>query len=250
MVNDKPKIIAIIQARMGSTRLPGKVLKEVYGQPMLAHLVNRVRQAKTLDEVIVATTCQPDDDVIARLCKKHGWECYRGSADDVLDRYYQASLLFNGDIIVRLSADNPLIDPRIIDKVVRAHLDSGADYTYNSVEGHFPIGLDTEVFSFKNLEKTFKESKQVYEHEHVTPYIYQHPELFRIQSIEATGKLRRPDLRLTVDTNEDLKLVQEIFKMLYKDGEMFYTEDVVDLLDKHTDLASINAQIRQKKLGE
>ncbi len=250
MVKDKPKIIAIIQARMGSTRLPGKVLEELAGQPLLTHLVNRTIQAKTLDDAIVATTRQPDDDAIAQICKQHAWACFRGSKDDVLDRYYQAALFFKADIIVRLCADNPLIDPRIIDTVVEAHLDSSADYTYNGVAGHFPLGLDTEVFSFKSLEKVFKQAKQGYEHEHVTPYIYQHPEVFKIQSVEATGKLRRPDLRLTVDTEEDLRLIREIYKRLYREREIFYTEDIIDLLDKHPDLVAINAQIRQKTLGE
>jgi len=250
LVKNKPKIVAVIQARMGSTRLPGKVLKELLGQPMLWHVVNRVHQAKTLAETVVAATNQPEDDAIVKLCERQDWAYFRGSVEDVLDRYYRAALAFKADIIVRLNADCPLIDPHIIDKVIKAHLSSGADYTFCGVTGGFPLGLDTEVFNFKILERTFKEAKKDFEREHVTPYIYEHPDIFKINSVKATGKLKHPDLRLTVDTKEDFKLIEAIYQRLYRNGKIFYIEDVIDLLDKHPELTAINAGIRQKKLGE
>ncbi len=250
MVKGRPRIVAIIQARIGSTRLPGKVLKELAGQPMLWHVVNRARQAKTPSETIVATTTQPEDDAVVQLCERQGWTYFRGSADDVLDRYYRAALVFKAELIVRINADCPLIDPHIIDYVIKAHLSSGADYTFCGVIGGFPLGLDTEVFNFKTLERTYREAKQDYEREHVTPYIYEHPGIFKINSVKATGKLKRPDLRLTVDTKEDFELIEAIYQRLYRNGKIFYIEDVIELLDEHPELTAINAGIRQKKLGE
>lgn len=241
------KVVAIIQARMGSTRLPNKVLEDLAGQPMLARVVNRTRRAKTLDTAVVATTTQPADDIIIHLCQKQGWPYFRGSEDDVLDRYYQAASAFKADIIVRITSDCPLIDPRVTERVIETHLNSDADYTSNQ---GFPRGLDTEVFSFETLERAYEEAKLDYEREHVTPYIYQHPNLFKIKSVEATGKLRRPDLRLTVDTEEDLRLIREIFTRLYRADQIFYAEDVIDLLDKCPELIAINAHVIQKELGK
>jgi spore coat polysaccharide biosynthesis protein SpsF len=241
---------AIVQARLTSTRLPNKVLKDISGKPMLWHLYERLKSARKIDSVILAIPDSPQDDRLADFARKLGLPCFRGSEPDVLSRYYNAAVEFNAQVIVRITADCPLIDPRVTDSVIEAHLNTDADYTCSGAEYGFPRGLDTEVFNFETLEKTHREARQDYEREHVTPYIYHHPELFKIQSVEATGKLRRPDLRLTVDTEDDLKLIREIYKRLYRDRKIFYTEDVIDLLDKHPELTAINASIRQKKLGE
>jgi len=139
-----------------------------------------------------------------------------------------------------------LIDPKITDHVIESHLNSEVDYTSNVIVRTFPRGLDTEVFNFSILETTFQNAKENYEREHVTPYIYLHPELFKLKSIEASGKLRRPDLRLTIDTKEDLRLSEKIFKHLYRENQIFYTDDVIDFLDKHPELVAINAHIVQK----
>ena len=244
------KVVAIIQARVGSTRLPGKVLRDVCGKPMLWHMLNRLRVSNKIDNIILAIPNSVQNDRLEDLSKRLELHCFRGNEEDVLDRYYKAAMKFGGDVIVRLTSDCPLIDPKITDRIIQEYLVSDVDYISCGNKGNFPRGLDTEVFSLETLERAYKESKLDYEREHVTPYIYQHPEIFKLKSIEAAGKLRRPDLRLTVDTEQDLKLIREIFKRLYLDDQIFYAEDVIDLLEKHPELAAINAQIRQKELGE
>jgi spore coat polysaccharide biosynthesis protein SpsF len=243
----RKKVEAIIQARVGATRLPGKVFKDISGKPMLWHLLNRLKSANRIDNVILAIPCSTQNDKLENFAKELKLPCFRGSEEDVLSRYYEAAVEFGAQVIVRMTSDCPLIDPRVTDTVIEAHLNSNADYTCDS---GFPRGLDTEVFSLDALNRAYKEAKQSYEREHVTPYIYQHPNLFKIQFVEANGKLRRPDLRLTVDTEEDLRLIREIFKRLYCDGRIFYTEDVIDLLEKHPELVAINAHVMQKELGK
>lgn len=250
MVNPERKVAAIVQARMRSTRLPGKVVASIVNKPMLHHIVERLRASQRISTIILATTTLKEDNLLEDFAREVGLTCYRGEEQDVLARYYGAATQFHIEIIVRICADDPLVDPRIIDEVVQSHLDSDADYTSNGIVRTFPLGLDAEVFSYRALEKAYNEAQEGYEREHVTPYIYQHPNLFKIESVEANGKLRRPDLRLTVDTEEDLRLIREIFQRLYRDGRIFYTEDVIDLLDKHPELVAINAHVRQKKLGE
>jgi spore coat polysaccharide biosynthesis protein SpsF len=199
---------------------------------------------------ILATTTLKEDNRLEYFAKKHGLDCYRGEEQDVLARYYGAATEFRVKVIARICADDPLIDPRIIDVVIHSHLDSDADYTSNGIVRTFPLGLDAEVFSYGALEKAYNEARKGYEREHVTPYIYLHPEIFKLKSVEATGKLRRPDLRLTVDAEEDLRLIREIFKRLYREGKLFYTEDVIDLLDRHPEMVAINAHVVQKELGQ
>jgi spore coat polysaccharide biosynthesis protein SpsF len=242
-------VVAIIQARAGSTRLPGKVFKDISGKPMLWHLVNRLKYSQTINEIVIAIPDSTSNDKLASFVKELGVECFRGSEEDVLSRYYGAAMQYKGDVIVRLTSDCPLIDPRITDSVIKAHLSSDVDYTYKGPNSGFPRGLDTEVFPFQALKKTFNEATKDYEREHVTPYIYQHPELFKIDLIQATGKLKRPDLRLTVDTEEDLAFIRGLYQRLYRKGQIFYTENVIDLLDMHPELIHINAQVKQKELG-
>lgn len=242
--------LAIIQARMGSTRLSGKVLRDIIGKPMLWHIINRLKQARLVDKIIIATTTLKEDDQLEDFARGATLACYRGEAEDVLARYYGAATQFNAEVIVRICGDNPLIDPQITDRIIEEHLGSDVDYTSNTIERTYPNGLEVEVFPFRVLERAHKAAKRDYEREHVTPYLYQHPDLFRIKSIEASGKLRRPDLRLTLDTEEDLRLIREIFGRLYGDGQIFYTEKVIDFLDEHPELAAINAHIKQKEPGE
>ena len=250
MVIPAGKVAAIVQARMGSTRLPGKVLSSIANKPMLQHIVERLRASRMIGSTILATTTLKEDNRLEDFAKNHRLACYRGEEQDVLARYYGAATEFCVKVIVRICADDPLIDPRIIDEVIHSHLGSDADYTFNGVVRTFPSGLDVEVFSYGALEKAYNEAWKEYEREHVTPYIYLRPEIFKLKSVEALGKLKRPDLRLTVDTEDDLRLIREIFKRLYRVGQIFYTEDVIDLLDKHPELVAINAHVVQKKLGE
>ena len=246
----KKKISAIVQARMTSTRLPGKVLMDIEGKPMLWHILNRLSFSKILDDIILAIPDTKPNNILEKFDKDNGVKYFRGNEEDVLFRYYKAAKKFKCDIIARISADNPLIDPQIIDLVVKKHLISSADYTSNDLKKTFPLGLDVEVFNFKVLEKAQKEAKEDYQREHVTPYIYKNPEIFKIQNIKAERRLRYLEIRLTVDTKKDLRLIREIYKRLYKPKKIFYTEEIINLLNNHKELVRINEKVRQKSLNE
>ena len=250
MVSQGKKVIAIVQARVGSTRLPGKVMMNIINKPILQHICERLRRSLRIDAIVLATTTSKEDDLLVNFAKKAILAYYRGEKRDVLSRYYGAANQFRAEVIIRICADSPLVDPQIIDEVVDKHLRSNSAYTSTGIKRTFPLGINTEVFSYDALERAYNEAKLDYEREHVTPYIYQHPKLFKIQHIEASGNLRRPDLRLTVDTEEDLRLIREIYKRLYRDDQIFYTEKVIELLEKHPELVAINAHIKQKELGE
>lgn len=238
------KITAIIQARTGSTRLPNKVLEDLAGQPLLARVMERARRAKTLDNVVVATTEQPADDIIVRLCEERGWPHFRGSEEDVLDRYYRAALAFKTDVIVRITSDCPLIEPEIIDKTV-GELLSGRprlQYVSNCLTRTFPRGLDVEAISFHALEKAWREDHNPAWREHVTMYILRHPEKFKIQNI--TNDKDYSYMRWTVDTIEDLTFVRKIYHHFQNDN--FNWREVLNLLEMHPDWLEINRQVQQK----
>lgn len=233
----KMKTIALIQARMSSSRLPGKVLLDISGQPMLLHVIHRAKQAKSVDLVAVITSTHADDDAIEMLCKENNIPCFRGSLDDVLDRYYQAAIHFQADIIVRLTADCPLLDPLIVEKVVRTFHESSLDYVSNTLESTYPDGLDTEVFRFETLEKAWKEARLKSEREHVTAYIYNHPELFRLGSVKQEQDLS--SLRWTVDTFRDLEFVRIIYNF-FKDVE-FGMYEILKLMKEHPEVTKLNS---------
>ncbi|MDO8676930.1 MAG: glycosyltransferase family protein [Candidatus Azambacteria bacterium] len=246
--------IAIIQARMGSTRLPGKVLKIVEGLPdrragktLLEHLILRVLRAKTLDKIVVATTENPEDEAVASEAAKLGVDVFCGSEEDVLDRYYQAAKKYGADIVVRLTGDCPLMDPAIIDEVVGFYQKNKDKYDYvsNVRPPTYPDGMDVEVFSFAVLEKAWKEAKLTSEREHVTAYIGNHPEIFKIGNIEYKKDVS--NIRLTVDNPEDLILVEKIFIALNKKNGNFGLEDILDVLDKNPEIAKINQTIKRNE---
>jgi len=244
------KIVAIVQARVTSTRLPGKVFMDIKGKPMIWHVINRLKYSKKLDEIILTIPDTRENDELEKFAKKNNIKYFRGSEKDVLSRYYEAARKFKADIIVRITSDCPLIDPRIVDVVVENHLNAKANYTSNTLKRTFPRGLDVEVVSFEALEKTHKEATEDYQREHVTSYIYEHPEIFKLESVEAQGKLNRPELRITVDTEEDFQLIKEIYKHLYKPRKIFYAQDIIDLLETHPRLIKINIKVKQKNLRE
>jgi len=246
----KRRICVILQARTTSTRLTAKVLMKICNKTIINLIIERLRQCKQVDDIILAIPDTDQNDVLEEYAKKLGWHYYRGSENDVLSRYYQTARQFDISEIVRVTGDCPLIDPRLVDLMIENYLKEKVDYTAIGIEGNFPRGLDAEIFSFETLEKVNIETQRDYEREHVTPYIYEHPELFKIRFIEADKKLRRPELRLTVDTQEDFNLVREIFKNLYCEENLFHTEDIIDFLDSHPELLSINAHVSQKKLGK
>ncbi|MFH0922976.1 MAG: glycosyltransferase family protein [Candidatus Micrarchaeota archaeon] len=232
------RIIAIIQARMGSTRLPGKVLKIAAGKPLLWHVISRVMKAKSIDGVVVATTTSHQDDGIAALAESTGAGVYRGSENDVLDRYYRASQKFRADAVVRITADCPLSDPLVIDDVVQLFKKSGADYVSNTVKLSYPNGIDVEVFKASCLERAWREAKLSSEREHVTPYLWKHPELFsQKQLVYPGGDCSK--YRLTVDNAKDLSLIRRVLSFFK--GRDFHTADLIRLLEKNPKLAQINA---------
>jgi len=236
----------ILQARMGSTRLPGKILKPVLGKPLLSYQIERLRRAQLVDEIIVATTTSPLDDPLIELCKKEGIKFYRGSEEDVLDRYYQAAKAFHADVIIRVTGDCPLIDPQILDRVIQFYTDTTPSYDYvsNSLKLTFPRGLDVEVFSFKNLERASIEAKWSQEREHVSVYFYHHPELFSLGNVECETDLSRH--RWTVDEEADLKLITLLLEELYPHHPTFGMSDVLKVLRQHPDWELINAHVKQK----
>ncbi len=234
-----PMVVAIVQARMSSTRLPGKVLAEVAGRPMLWHVVNRVSRARWIKRVIVATSENPADDSIARFCAQEGIACSRGSETDVLDRYYQAAREYSADVVVRITADCPLIDPVVVDRVVQSFFDKGCDYISNALHYTYPDGLDTEVFSFAALRQAWQEATRASEREHVTPYL--RAGKFRIANVENDVKISRP-LRWTVDEPSDLDFVRRVFAA-FSGKKDFGMEDVLDYLNMNPTIQELNSSI-------
>lgn len=236
---DMKKVVAIIQARMGSTRLPGKVLKEISGKPLLWHLINRLRKSKSLQDIVIATTTNESDKKIIEFCKKNAVNYFAGSENDVLDRYYQAGKKFEAYSIARITADCPVIDPQIVDEVINEYTKVGYDVC--GLSGEFPDGLDVEVFSFKALEDTWKNAKLLSEREHVTPYMWNHPEKFRLGKYVKFENLGH--YRWTVDEERDLRFIREIFSRLYKPDEIFLTYDILRLMEREPELLKINTGI-------
>lgn len=241
-----PRIIATVQARMGSKRLPGKVLADLAGEPMLVRVMERARRAKTLDQVVVATTTSREDDAIVALCETRGYAWGRGSDRDVLDRIYRVVQTQGADVVVRLTADCPLIDPDVIDHTVGGFLkaDPPVDFAANRfpppMERTYPIGLDVEVCTFAALERAWRDARDPHEREHVMPYLYEEPGRFRVLHVRSEKDYGQ--LRWTVDTSEDLELVRAIFTAF--DGrDTFGWEEVLDLLERRPELAEINAQV-------
>lgn len=237
------RVVLIIQARMGSSRLPGKVMRSISGKPMLWHVIDRCKRCEKVDAVVVATTTTEEDDVVAAFAKENGVAVYRGSESDVLDRYYRAAEEHDAEVIVRITADCPLIDPGLIDRMVDFYEDSGGRYDYVGMgrPNRFPNGLDAEVFSFEALAKAWTEANLKSEREHVTPYIWKNDGLFRIGAVESDEDLSSH--RWTVDEARDLTLVREIHKHLYEEGRLISTEDILDLLSRMPEISRINQGI-------
>ena len=234
------KVVAIVQARMGSTRFPGKVLEEIAGHPMIWQVVNRVRMARTVDNVTVATSTESSDRAVADFCAKEGIPCFRGSETDVLDRFYQAAKVFKADAIVRITADCPLVDPQVVDKVVSTYLQDGYDYVTNTMRYTYPDGLDVEVFSFSALEASWQEAHLPAEREHVTPYIRTSGR-FRLHNVENEVDLSSRNLRWTVDETADLEFVRAIYAQFGNGQTPFGLADVLQLLEEEPHLVEINA---------
>jgi len=252
------KATAIIQARTGSTRLPEKVLLKVGHKTILEYVLERTGRAKNIENIIVATTENIEDKKIVDLAKNLGVKTYRGSSEDVLDRYYQAAKLSRVSHIVRITADCPLIDPQVIDNVTRLYFESEADYCSNTLKETFPDGLDVEIFSFNALCRSWRNARLSSEREHVTPYMKKNPDMFKLVNFE--NNIDLSDKRWTVDTAEDFKFINAILEVLYPVKPDFYSKDVLEFLKKNPHLEEINKGIvrnqgyskslkKDKKLG-
>lgn len=240
-------VVAIIQARMGSTRLPGKVMMEIAGRPMLWHILNRVRQSRLIDGVIVATSTRKEDKVIGSLALTCGAEAFYGSDLDVLDRYYWCAEESGAETIVRITADDPFKDPAVIDLIVRAFSNGrgGLDYVSNTIKPTFPEGLDVEVFSYSALESAWSFAKEAFDREHVTAFMWRNPNRYRLLNIENwLGDLSR--MRWTVDTPEDMTFARAVYDRLFSEKEIFLMEDILSLLREHPEISRLNENVEQR----
>jgi len=260
------RVIAIIQARMSSSRLPGKVLLDIAGEPMLARVVTRTARAMSVNQVLLATTTDASDDPVAACCDSMGVPYTRGSLHDVLDRYYQAASQYKADVVVRITADCPVIDPLLIDDCVNTLLDGSFDFTCNRLPPPFtrtyPIGLDTEVCTFQALEHAWKAASETFHREHVMPYLYEGVKLSAVSNQLSKGissrKFKIAQLhhttdygayRWTVDTPEDLEFMRQIYARF--DGrDDFSWIEVLDLVHDNPKLMEINASVKHKTLKD
>jgi spore coat polysaccharide biosynthesis protein SpsF len=243
------KTVAIVQGRMASSRLPDKILKDIGGKPMLAWVVDQARKAHRIDQVVVATTSEASDDPVEAYCQENGIPCYRGSMLDVLDRFYQAARHFQADVVVRFTADCPLIDPQLVDQVLEKFFKAGADFAANRLPPHFtrtyPIGLDTEVATFAALERAWVEATAKHDREHVMPFLYEVDGRFKVVRLEYERDYGW--MRWTVDTLADLELIRQIAARL-KDRPDFTWLDVVKLFEQEPELAAINSNVKHRTM--
>lgn len=242
-------VVAITQARMTSTRLPGKVLLPVLGRPMLAYHVERLRRCCRIDTLVVATTTNATDEPIVRFCAEAGVACYRGPEDDVLARYHGCAVAHGATVVVRLTSDCPLIDPDIVDRCIAVFLEArpGFDYVANTLGVRtYPRGLDAEVFSFRALDEAHREAADPAEREHVTPFLYRHPERYRLGNVaHPTDQSRH---RWTLDEPADFDLLSRMIAALYPQRPDFTWLDGLALLERHPEWSEINRAVRQKAL--
>jgi len=240
------ELALIVQARMTSTRLPGKVLKEVLGRPLLYYQLERLRRVSSQDEIIIATTVNKTDEPIVAFCAEHGLPCYRGSEDDVLARYCETARAFRVSNIVRITADCPLIDPVVINGVIKTYLDSRGELEYvaNTLKRTYPRGLDCEVFSFEVLKEINGLATEISDREHVTSYIYRHPDKYRLKNV--AGEEDHSSYRWTVDTPEDFELIRRIIEELYTVKPDFTMADCLEVMRRHPDWVKINQHVEQK----
>lgn len=239
-------ITAIIQARLGSTRFPGKVLEYFSGNTLLGHIIERLKYSKHIRRIIVATTESKGDDILVDYLLKNNIDYFRGSENDVLDRFYKASVKFNSEYILRVTSDDPFKDPKIIDDVIELFLNQNLDFAYNNNPVSFPEGLDVEVFTFDALKRAQINAKNEFEREHITQYFYKNPHLFLQNNLK--NEINYSNLRWTLDTYEDLKFTKEVYKRLYNNNKMFYFEDILKLLDNEPEIRLINANVKRSYL--
>jgi spore coat polysaccharide biosynthesis protein SpsF len=245
------KIIATIEARMGSSRLPGKSLMKIVDKPMLELLIQRVKRAKNIDGVVVATTTNPKDVVIEELSQKMWVKCFRGSEDDVLDRVLMAAKTHHADVILELWGDNPLIDPIVLDNMIKYYKENNFDLigtTLPNFDKKYPIGISALIFATKILEEVSKNTINPIDRENVSNYIYEHPEKYKIAPLPCPNELNFPDLRFTVDEQADFELIKTIFENLYPKNTNFSAAEAIQFLNSNHQLKNLNKNVAQRKL--
>lgn len=232
---------------MGSTRLPGKVMMEIAGRPMLWHIINRVKHSRLTDQIVVATSMRKEDEAVATLALECDVEAFSGNDLDVLDRYYKCAKKFGPRAVVRITADDPFKDPKVVDLIIQAYLDhkGGVDYVSNTIKPTFPEGLDVEAFSYASLESAWRNAKDAFDREHVTAYLWRNPDNYRLFNVEnASGDFSH--LRWTVDTPEDMAFARAVYEKLFAKKEIFLMDDILRLLRESPEIALINRNIRQR----
>jgi spore coat polysaccharide biosynthesis protein SpsF len=228
---------------MGSSRMPGKSMAELAGKPALRHIIERLRRVPSLDGIAIATTTEPEDDVIADCARTAGASLYRGSPSDVLERTLEAAKSVDAATVVRVTGDNPLVDPEIVQRVIDAYCRDRPEYASNCLHGDsYPIGMSVEVFPRALLELADAEAQTARQREHVSPFFYEHPERFRLLGVDPPPGQRRPDLRLTLDTAADYELISALYESLYEGNPCFGLDEILAHLDSHPDLAALNAR--------
>jgi spore coat polysaccharide biosynthesis protein SpsF len=239
--------LIIVQARMTSTRLPGKVMKIVCDKPLLEHLIDRLKRVKYADQIVIATTVNETDNIIVELCKKLDISYCRGSEEDVLGRYYEAAVEYGGDVIIRITSDCPVIDPDVVGYLIDFYMKNLKKYDYvtNTLKRTYPRGMDAEIVSFKALKEAHFNAYDPFDREHVTPFIRNRPTQYRLHNIKYSSDLSR--YRLTVDTSEDMELIRRIFESLYYRNPLFSLKDMLDQMEHTPEWAAINAHIEQKE---
>lgn len=228
------KVVLIMQARMGSTRLPGKSLMSLAGKPLIVRIIERVGRCKKVDKIVLATTQNTEDDPLANIGNIMGIEVFRGSENDLVDRYYQAALKNNADFVVRLPADNPVVEPEEIDRIIEYHLNSDVDFssnTHNIFGNEYPDGLGAEVFSIQKLKHVWEETKDPRNREHPHTYFYENPEIFKLGTVKCPPEFRRPDLVLDVNTKEEYDFIALIYDALYPSKNHFHITDIINWYD-------------------
>ncbi len=242
------KVAAVVQARTTSHRLPQKVLATLSGLRVIDHVINAIKEASLIDEIILATSSNKEDDILCDIAKQHNVKFVRGTEDDVLGRFILASKITDADIFIRHTADDPLLDPYIIDRIVGFFLKTNTDYVSNILERSWPRGMDTEVFSREALIRCDKLSKEKEHREHVTLFIRMNPELFSLKNIKSPKSENFPNIRLCVDTYEDYEMMSKIFNALYEEGIILRVQRVIKFLHDHPEVLEINSTIEQKKV--
>jgi spore coat polysaccharide biosynthesis protein SpsF len=235
-------IITVIQARISSSRLPGKVMLPILEKPLLLRMLERVRNSKLSGKIIIATSTNNDDDMIESLCRENEITCFRGNLTDLLDRHYQVGKFYNADAVVKIPSDCPLIDPHIIDRVIKYYIDHEEyDYVSNLHPATYPDGNDVEIFSFQVLEHAWRDATKNFEREHTTPFIWEHQDTFKVGNVEwETGLDMSSALRFTIDYEEDYRFIKKVYEELYEQNPNFGLNDILNLIEQKPEIGEIN----------